>query len=94
MFTAFWPEPPPAAGDMYTDDDAARPKESHTNQIAGVDEDEEDAEEEEDEEEQEEDDDEDQEKILSPQGVRCPIAATLPRFMTRSVLILPEVTGL
>jgi hypothetical protein len=80
MFNHFWPKPPEAEGDMQTDDDAARPEEYRRNRIASVD-DEED-EEEEEEEEEEEDDDEEWEKVRSPQGLRCPIHPTLPRFMT------------
>jgi len=56
MFNRFWPKPPEAEGEMQTDNDAARPKEYHRNQIVIVDKDEED--EEEDEVEEEENDEE------------------------------------
>jgi len=80
MFNPFWPTPPEAEGDMQTDDDDARPEEYCRNQNASVvDEDKEDKEEEEDEDE-EEHNNEGYEKVRSPQGIRCPIAPTLPRF--------------
>jgi len=63
------------------------------NWIASDDEDEE-YEEEDEEEVQKEDDNEEQENVRSPQGIRCPIAPTLQRFMVQSVYFQPEVTGL
>jgi len=76
MFNRFWPKPPEAEGD----DDAARPEEYRRNRNASVDDEEDEEEEEEDEEE--EDDNEEKEMVRSAQGLRCPIARTLPRFMT------------
>jgi len=84
MFNCFGPKPPQAEGDMQTDDNAARPEEYRMKQIASVDEDKED-EAEKDKEDNEEDNSEEYEKVQSPQGIRCSIAPTLPRFMAPSV---------